>query len=214
MRSAPLTSSSRRGTSTSSAWSQLVSTKATNDWRASPKLAIASRTTTSSTLRDSLARTSSSARSSGRPRRATCSSSDASTYNSAPATSSRADSSAGRCPVTISCIASRCCITTPRAMPRPIMPRVSLTRPRASTCGRRSSMSVLPVRRCRSSESLTRNRSSLIAAETVSSSARLRPLRLPRACSISDSLGSWVSSSKVRRRLSSAGWPPWLWATW
>ena len=69
------------------------------------------------------------------------------------------------------------------------MPSVSLTRVSASTCGRSSLTSVWRVRRCRSSASLTRSRSSLIAADTVSSSARLRPLRLPRACSSSSSLG-------------------------
>jgi hypothetical protein len=99
-------------------------------------------------------------------------------------------SSAARLPATISRMASRCCITTLRATPRPIMPSVSLTRVSASTCSRSSLTSVWRVRRCRSNASLTRRRSSLIAAETVSSSARLRPLRLPRACSSSSSLGS------------------------
>src|SRR3546814_20642110 len=51
---APATSCSRRGTSTSSEWSQLVSTKATKACRASAKLVIASRAMTSRTLRDSL----------------------------------------------------------------------------------------------------------------------------------------------------------------
>jgi hypothetical protein len=116
--------------------------EATNAWRASAKLAIASRTTISSTFRDSPASMLSSAFVSGRrdarpvrrarrPRRAArrrC-------PRSAP-------SSAARSPLTSACIASRCCCTTLRATPRPSMPSVSATRPSASTCGCRPRTSV------------------------------------------------------------------------
>ena len=70
------------------------------------------------------------------------------------------------------------------------MPSVSEIRFSDSTCGCRPATSRLPVRRCRSSASLTRSRSSFSAAATVSSRARLRPLTLPRACSSSSALGA------------------------
>ena len=70
------------------------------------------------------------------------------------------------------------------------MPSVSATRSSASTWAPSSAREAPGVRRCRSRASLTRNRSSLMATATVSSSARLLPLRLPRACANSDSLGS------------------------
>jgi len=193
MRRAPATSSSRRGTSASSAWSQLVSMKATKRSRAPAKLMMASCASTSTVRCDSAA-LGSGAASPPLPSRATWSSSDASTYSSAPAISSRVPSSAGRVPATTSRSVSRCCITTSRATPRPIMPRVSATLPSSVTCDS-SSCASLPVRRCRSSASFTRSSSSLTALPTVSSSSRLRPLRLLRAWSISASLG--VASSRL-----------------
>ena len=191
MRSAPATSSSRRGTSASSPWSQLVSMNATKRSRAPAKLMIASCASTSTVRWDS-AVLGSGAASPALPSRATWSSSDASTYSSAPATSSSVPSSAGRLPATTSRSVSRCCITTSRATPRPIMPSVSATLPSSATCGSRSWAS-LPVRRCRSSASFTRSSSSFTALPTVSSSSRLRPLRLLRAWSISASLGAATS---------------------
>ena len=71
------------------------------------------------------------------------------------------------------------------------MPSVSATRSSASTWSLSPAAGASGERRCRSSASLTRIRSSLIAPATVDSSARLRPLRLPRACAISDSLGRY-----------------------
>ena len=94
------------------------------------------------------------------------------------------------------------------------MPSVSPTRPRVSACGSSPTGPPAPVRRCRSNASLTRSRSSFTAAATVSSSARLRPLRLLCAWSSSASLGAAWSRSNVPRSSTSAGWsalPPAAW---
>ena len=111
--------------------------------------------------------------------------------------SSSAPSSAGRCAgddlaASHRAAAARRGAARPGPSCRACRRRGRVRRPAAAGRRRRS-----PVRRCRSSASLTRSRSSLIAAATVSSSARLRPLRLPRACASSASLGSCAPSSKV-----------------
>gem|GEM_PF-5834285 len=118
--------------------------------------------------------------------------------------SSSAPSVAGASPRAMASSAARCCSTTSRATPRPSMPRVSATRARSAACGCRAAGSP-PVRRCRSSASLTRSSSSLTALPTVLSSSRLRPARLPRAWSSSASLGMCASRSKAWRSASSAG---------
>ena len=77
------------------------------------------------------------------------------------------------------------------------MPSVSATRSSTSVCADRSPGFASEVRRWRSSASLTRIRSSLIAIDTVSSNARFLPARLPFACSSSASDGSSCSSWNV-----------------
>ena len=140
MRIAPATSASRRGTGSSAAWSQSVSTKATNALRTSAKFAAASRASAPITLRDSCASRSSASvgrivaakpAEPGRPANVRC-------------RSARRRRRAGRLrraggsPSAMPCTTLRCSWITPRAASSPSMPRVSPMRSSASACGCRS----------------------------------------------------------------------------
>ena len=92
------------------------------------------------------------------------------------------------------------------------MPRVSATLASSAACGCRSA-ALPPVRRCRSSTSLTRSNSSLTTPPTVLSRSELRPDRLPRACSSSAWLGVRASSPNACRSASSCGCASLVWAT-
>ena len=195
MRSAPDTSPSRRGTSARRAWSQLVSMKATKCSRAWAKLVIASAARISMVRWVSSVAASSSPRPAV-PRLATWSSSEASTYSSAPAISSSRSSSMLPCCSTTPTRVLRWSRINSRAPSRPIIARVSATAPSSLTWVCRAELWA-PVRRCRSSASLIRSSSSLTTPPTVASSSRLRPASEPRACSSSSALTSEASGPRA-----------------
>ncbi len=104
---------------------------------------------------------------SGRIRRTSCPSRLSSTAISAAAMLSRAVSSGGMRRSTIAFSESSSPSTRARSAPSPSTPSVSLILRSMSSCGTRSSTCVAPLRTKMSSTSLTRVRSSRIAAATV-----------------------------------------------
>ncbi len=88
--------------------------------------------------------------------------------------------------------------TWSRMSPRPSTPSVSPILPSMLNWLSSTSLGMLPVRACRSSASLTRDRSSRIAAATVCISCTLGPPRLSRASATS----SWSGSSSPRLKVS------------
>ena len=104
---------------------------------------------------------------SGRIWRSSCASRLSSTAISAAATPSSAVSSGGMRRSTIAFSASSSPSTRLRSAPRPSTPSVSLILRSISSCGARSSTCVAPLRTKMSRTSLTRVRSSRIAAATV-----------------------------------------------